>query len=232
MRALSITALAFAAHFLLLPSCVQWQIGKSIRECAETRVGICPTEVYRIGEARAERLPETTEPGTCWDGRVCVAREARYEADSPIVKFHPALTLGGSGEPAQQVELTPHYRRVSFRYDKIGGLCAERIGERYDTTGQKMERDADSSNMWDWHRELNCRTMGCAEVERSKYYPLAVVAAAPFDYLIDPALSAVSSAAVTPIGVLCGAGVVAYFELGRWWHRPQPEETSLTPPEA
>ncbi len=227
MRAISITALAFAAHFLLLPSCVQWQMGKSIRECAETRVGINPMDVWYVGEKRPTKVQSFYADGrpteeTARAGRVEVAREVRYEADSALVQFNGLFPTYPS---AQHIEMTKHFREVSFRYSKIGGM-EPHIGQRVLTEGQKMER-ADLGGMEGWHYELNAHSLGSAEVERSKWYPLAVVAAAPFDYLIDPALSV----ACTPIGVLYGAGSIVYSELTRWWHRTQREEEPLTTPE-
>ncbi len=207
MRALSITAVAFAAYGLLLPSCVRWHIGENIRECAETRVGVNPAEVYLVGEAQAEkRPPAVATPGIRWDGRVEIAREARYETDTALVTLHPELRFGAYGATAQEVQLTPHYRRVDFVYHKIGGLESKRVGERFDPAGQKMER---YTGMQSWHDELNARSMGCAEVERSTWYPLAATLAAPFDYCIDPVLSTASTALFTPVvGTYVLLGVV------------------------
>ncbi len=198
LRALGITVLAFAAHSLLLPSCVQWNIGENIREAAETHVGIFPMDAWLMGEESKELKPlilfmEQAQVGDRRDGRVCIAREARYEADTPLVGgFFPPDAV------AQNITLTEHYRRVDFRLNKLCGLTSI-VGDRYDPAGQKREPHEGKVHRYG---HLDARSMGSAEVERSAWYPLAVAIAAPFDYIIDPALSVASAPVV--VGVMAG----------------------------
>ncbi len=215
MRAASITALVFAGHSLLIPSCVQWNIGKAIRECAETRVGVCPSDAWYVGEASPNASPlrprtpeQIAQIGLCYDDLIHVAREAEYEADTPLLTVDWILSFSGpTPARAQNVTLTGAYRRVDFRYGKFSGLTTT-VGERHEIEGKKKERD---DSMADWRSELNARTMGCAEVKRGRWYPLAVVAAAPFDYLIDPALTVLS----TPVSVFVQAAALGCHELKR-----------------
>ncbi len=215
MRALCITGCVVALHALLVPSCVQWNIGKSIRESAETCVGVCPSDAWYVGEASPNACPfrprtpeQIASIGLCYDNRIHVAREAEYEADSPLVTVDWILDFSGSMPArAQNVVLTGAYRRACFPVNKFGGMSTT-VGERYDTGGQKMERD---DSMAGARRTLNARTMGCAEVKRGKWYPLAVVVAAPFDYLVDPVLTVVS----TPVSVLAQAPALFWHEVNR-----------------
>ncbi len=224
MRASAIATLSFAIHALCIPSCVQWNIGKGIRECAETRVGVMPWEVYLVGEARAKEFPpDKPETGARWDGRVRIAREVRYEADTPLVRLHPGYTLWPRWAAAQHIELTPCFRRADFPCNKLTGISAT-VGDRYDPAGQKMERDQSHD---DWIGSLNVRTLGCAEVERSAWYPLAAIAAAPFDYIIDPALS-VASAPVAAIGTAVYIGCENLARCARVRQR-RAEEAQATP---
>ncbi len=189
---LTITACAFAAHALLIPSCVQWHIGEAIRESAETRVGVLPAEACYVGEKKPMRLPDAELPvGALWDGRTEIAREARYEADTPLVTVDGLA--GTTPARAQNIELTEHYRRVNFSYGKFSGLTTT-AGERFDPAGQKMEP---VTSMEDWRWQFNAKTMGCAEVEHAWWYPAAWVLAAPFDYVIDPVLTVASAPAAT-----------------------------------
>ncbi len=224
-RSLIITAVFFAAHALIVPSCVQWNIGEAIRESAETRVGVFPAEACLVGEKRPWQLPSGANAaprdiGSRFDGRVAIAREARYEADTPLVVIDG---LFGSPPPrAQNIELTEHYRRVNFSYGKFSGLSTT-VGERFDPAGQKVEPD---TSMEEWRRTLNAKTMGCAEKERSAWYPLAVTAAAPFDYVIDPVLTVASA----PVAAL-GWGVVAcYWSAKRSLWEDNRETSSATTP--
>ncbi len=223
VKALSLTAALFALHALVTPSCVQWNIGGNIREAAETHVGINPMDVWYVGEkVEAQDGVERWMQGAA-AGRTEVAREARYEADTPLVHYNGPLYR--ARPTAQHIHMTEHFREVGFRYGKFSGMEAC-VGKRVPTEGQKMER-VNLGGMESWHYELDARSMGCAEVERSVWYPLAVVAAAPFDYLVDPALSILS----TPVA----GAVVGVRQLGLcladWWREASPAAaTDASPP--
>ncbi len=179
-RALSITAIVVAAHYCLLPSCVQWNIGQNIRESTERHVGINPGEAYRIGDG---------------GGRPTIAQELTYELDTPLI------SLLGEKTTAQDIRMGEHFREVKMRLRKMEGLQST-VGARYEPKEQPMERMRGSQG----RERLTPRSMGSAEVQYSDSHQLAVIAAAPFDYLIDPVLSAASSAIAMP---LVGAVAVA-----------------------
>ncbi len=180
--------LALAAA-LLLPSCLQWNIGENIRECAERRVGIDPRVIYRCGKGQE---------------RVSVAQEVSYKADTPLVNTIP---LPASAK-AYDVTPTGHYRKAKLHHPKLEGTKAT-VGERYEVGGQELTV---KSSYLDARSPLglNTRSMGSVERVRGAWYPAAVVAAAPFDYVVDPALSVVT----TPFLWLgCGCIIVySWFE--------------------
>ncbi len=187
MHCLSITTAALLLHALLVPTCVRWNIGANIREATERHIGINPGEAYDIA---------------CPEGTITVARELSYEEDTPLIAV--ALEF----PTAQNIHMGEHYRRVTIRRNKLFGPRSD-VGERYELAELPQTRNRLSQG----NVSLNPRSMGSAEVERSATHPWAVAAAVPFDYLIDPALSAVSSAAVTPffgIGILYN---YCYFSL-------------------
>ncbi len=184
---LLITAAAVALHALLLPSCVRWNIGQNIREATERHVGVNPGEAYEIDS------PE---------GCFTIARELSYEEDTPLV----AVML--EQPTAQDIRMTKHFRRVTIRLHKLTGHGSE-VGARYEITALPRRR----ARISEGHVSLNPNSMGSAEVQRSAAHPWAVAAAAPFDYLIDPALTAVSSAASAPVFALGAAWSYCYFAL-------------------
>ncbi len=175
------SALAVA---LLLPSCLQWNIGENIRESAERRIGIDPTALYHCGKGK--------------DG-VTVAREMSYKADTPLVNTIPLPAPAA----AYDAKPTGYYREAELHYRKLDGMRAT-VGERYEVGGRKLERRA-SGPLCDDLSEFDTRSMGSVERVRGPWYPAAVVAAAPFDYVVDPALSVVT----TPfLWVGCGAVII------------------------
>ncbi len=180
-----------AAAALLLPSCVQWEIGRSIRECAETRVGIDPQKCLVLRETKAaESVPGLPTPMI----QVLVAPEVTYSADSPLINGTIRQSAAAEG-----IAPTGGYRYVEMTFRKFGGWHA-RVGERCDVAGPgKLRAWKPAADVAP--NEFSC---GTAEKRRSRWYPLAAVAAAPFDFALDPALSVVSTS-------LCWVGGGAYY---------------------
>ncbi len=176
--------LAALLGLALLPSCARWHIGKNIRESCETRLGIDPSALYRVGNSELR-----------------LAREARYEADTRLVTIGPFPPAPA----ARHVEHTGHYREARvLDNNKILGPKAE-VGERHAPGKARLVRE----NPLAYNRSitLNTRSMGCVAVEKQPGHTAAVIAAAPFDYLLDPALSLVS----TPI-LWLGFGVQQAYQ--------------------
>ncbi len=207
MNAPSCSFLALVvAVLLLLPSCVRWDIGQNIRECAETRVGVNPYERYACPadapELASVALSDPQRPGRC--RHVFLAPEVTYRMDSPFINSVP---LSGPAEVSEVVP-TGELRVVALYLRKPDG-CQIRVGERY-----KGERAAltpyvepEKSDRLPTLTEggQNSHRLGCVEVRQDEGYFWYAAAAAPFDYLIDPALSLLS----TP--VFWGYAFVASF---------------------
>ncbi len=169
----------------LLTSCTRWHFGENIRESCETHVGIDPSMLYHIGKGQQ---------------RITLAREARYEADTPLLTFAPFPDPAG----AQDIRFTGKYRQATLVHHKIGGTEAK-VGERIDPGNRRMEQE-DTGSRYGGIR-LTKRSMGSAEVETGSGHTAAVIAAAPFDYVIDPLLSL----ATTPV-YWVGAGCVLLWQ--------------------
>ncbi len=151
---------------------MQWNIGANIREETETRLGVNKDVQYK--------LPQELEAKHNPDGKrnVFLSPEIRYRVDTPWVTSEPELIQAKA--KAYEQQLTGRLRLVN--YDD-----GHKLGEAYEWDTSKLTRiSTRASKPSDSPAEL-----GTAETERNS--ALATVAAAPFDYLIDPALTIVSS---------------------------------------
>ncbi len=181
MHCLSITTAALLLHALLVPSCVQWNIGENIREGAETRVGADVTQRLFCPETQQLLAPEVT-----------------YRADTPLIAF------GGGDDPAaHDVTPTGHWRVVDLPPAKPRGYFLPFSAR---TTVLERCASAPQAGVDDRGRELNysptadnARWLGTAERRREEGYALRTVFAAPFDYCVDPLLSALSTAVAVPV---------------------------------
>ncbi len=126
---------------------------------------------------------------------------------------------------AKNIVVTGHIRYAEFEWHKFKGLQTT-VGGRYEPQGQELERKLMDDDILDWHGEFNARSMGSAEVQRSPYYPLAVALAAPFVYLIDPALTVASTPA---LGLFLGGEAAYWWYWRRKYATPQPPEPSPQP---
>ncbi len=180
-----------AALLLLLPSCVKWDMGGCIREAAETRVGVNTNERYACPpEAAAAAAPADPRRAGLYR-TVFLAPEVTYHCHSPMVNTVPLPA------PSAVSGITPtgNLRVVVMFYRKPDGWQT-RVRDRWEGNRAELEPLAENPEPrkrpplyeeWDSHR------LGCAEVRRGRWYPLLAAAALPFDYLIDPALSVVST---------------------------------------
>ncbi len=192
MRCLQITAAAFALHVLLLPACVQWNMGERIRESAETRVGADVTQRFVCAETQQTLAPEVT-----------------YRADTPLVSF------GRDVEPvAHDVTPTGQLRVVELpapkgaRHMMLPRHVRTTVRERWAGTPQPG-RAATPHRISYRITADNARWLGTAERQRGDYYRLRAILAAPFDYCIDTALTVLSTTVALPlvgIPVLLGVG--------------------------
>ncbi len=233
---------------LLLSSCVRWHIGAAIRDSSDRRVGVDVTQpldgkVYELpGEAR--KKPRSYY--TC-------APEVRYRLERlPLVAFDDAPFEPPHARAA--VDLRPTGRTLLVRYEyeqeplrgleqKLYGTLAA-IRPCYREAVQELPKEARlcrrslsrhlfaESALKQPRHTVN--SLGTREHERC--WP-ATLAAAPFDFAIDPVLSGVST------GVMwTGAAVASPFiyltitvdDLRRQWRnnarrRTMPLEGELLP---
>ncbi len=175
---------------LLLPSCMYWDIGGNIRACAEEHLAVDTALQYRSGneivvpECRYHQSPwavniiaphahgvERYMYGATYTGRYRVFDKENPEASRWV------------GELREVDEKT----LVPIRSSSGNALSPEAV---------RGEHLASSSRPLSW---MPLRDSERKEVtERSKWYPLAVAAAVPFDYAVDPVLSI----ATTPLAWL------------------------------
>ncbi len=182
LDALAITALAVAVQSLIIPGCVQWNIGERIREQAEVRVGA-----------------DVTQRFVCETTRQLLAPEVTYRAATPLI------TLLDDKDPAAQ-ELTPtgYLREVSLPPLKGVGYKLPRharttVRERWQGAPPPESERGEYVEPGYTPTADSVRWLGCAGVRQEEGYTLAATLAAPFDYVIDPVLSAVSSAVAMPV---------------------------------
>ncbi len=182
MRCLQITAAAFALHVLLLPACVQWNMGERIRESAETRVGADVTQRFVCAETQQTLAPEVT-----------------YRAETPLITF-----LREDEDPAAR-EVTPTGQLRVVSLPRVKGLsyflprrARTTVHERW-TGNPHPAREEDAVPLGYSPTADNARWLGTAERRREEDYALKAALAAPFDYCLDPVLSTASSIIVVPV---------------------------------
>ena len=185
--------LILLAVALLLPSCVQWSIGENIRESAQRRLAVDTEHRFRC------------------EG-VTLVPEVRYRSSHRVVDI--AIPEGTQAWPTDH-EYTGRYRVLKEgrrRWDV-------EPGELYDTTGKTLHPmpprrrstyylpNIRIAPVIEGGRETRvegldlanvCDAAGEIVVEKHAAYGLAKAASVPFEYLIDPVLSVVS----TPFAVV------------------------------
>ncbi len=184
-----------AAALLPLSSCVEWRIGKNIRESGERitalqlatpvdgRLYASRQEPPVAAEKEWEYYPDWQDRDTTYYAHVPVVE---YGRSSSTLFWHLPHAIGGTGETADKP--TGQSRIVAIRGSKVYLMPGN-----FEMPQGLRRVDADRLGQGGRHVDLS--TSGST---------LAAIAAAPFDYLIDPALSAISTAAVATIG---GIGV-------------------------
>ncbi len=171
---------------VLLPSCAQWNIGKKIRESAETHIGINDRMQYNYHE---ESLPEGYRLHY-------IAPELRYRLRTPLVDYRAFDEVGeryyAYASRVVEDDIVPTGRLRHVTDTKMPGEASRtEIGDVCETPVEKLTRRPGLESR---STPIASRThLGSAGRERSTWYPAAVVAAAPFDYLIDPVLSVAST---------------------------------------
>ncbi len=211
--------LTCAAVGLPLSSCVEWRLGKKIRESGECITALqmgTPVEGRLYASRQAppvapekewEFFPDWKDKNTTFYARVPVVE---YRHRSSTIYWHLPHAIGGTFETEDKP--TGQSRIVAIRDSKMylmpedfelpkGLRCVRADTPRSAASGQEQpmapRHDAFRLSWHNWHHDLTT----------SKSVP-ATIAAAPFDYLIDPALTAASTTVVVTIA---GIGV------GVWW---------------
>ncbi len=173
---------------LLLPSCVRWDLGGTIRERAELRVGVNPNERYACP-------PEFAASVALRAGvyrTVFLAPEVTYRTHSPLINGVPLSS------PARVSALTPtgHMRVVVMFYRKPDGWRTW-VGERCDLPPGELKplvaAVGERKKVAPHYEEFDSHRLGFAGVQRDRWYPVLAGAALPLDYVVDPLLSVVST---------------------------------------
>ncbi len=178
LRALSITALFLAAHALLVPAGLSWDVGKTICERGERRVGADVTQ--RVLTA---------------DGRL-LAPEVSYRAASGCHRFSrvdaEAFDLRPTGH--WRVVDLPEHRRPRY---KLPQLIRTTVGERCEPPAERLPAPHPGYAV----DAENSRWLGCVETQRQEDYYLYALAAAPVDAVVDPVLTAMTVPIVLWTGI-------------------------------
>ncbi len=213
MRTFSPFLLAAAA--LLLPSCVEWRIGKNIRESAETITALqlaSPVDgrLYASRQAppvAAEKEwdfnPDWQERDTTYYARVPVVE---YGYSSSTIYWHLPHAIGSTRATASKP--TGQSRLVAIRDSKLYLMPGDFVlpkgvrriyADDPDFNDSALERPKASRN-----DAVQLSGTACYQKLMTSKSTLATIAAAPFDYLIAPALTGLTTSVV---GILGGVGV-------------------------
>ncbi len=167
---------------LLFPSCVQWNIGERIRESSALHVGADVTNpVVRY-----------YKPGHQYGADYLLAPEVTYKALPPIVGFRSDWYWAKDVQPTGRLVLvdTGLYNKTDRRTTRV-----ERLPEGLRAVPSRAQRETPGP------MEFPIRTGDFDSPLARPASTGACIAAAPFDYLIDPALSAVNTVIVAvPVG--------------------------------
>ncbi len=237
--------LTLTAVCLLLPSCVRWNIGACIRELGEERMGV--DVAHPVGGRRYERKEKETGT-TMFYVR---APEVRYRQSTPLVEWVDSLGMGVERSPRRVRDVQPTGRELlaccdveyvrrpagvpgfghPFSHEKlmfrkeVDSLPPEATPAPYLRSDCFNKLMLDSAAR-EAEPEVTADVLGTLSVHR---HWAATLAAAPFDYAIDPALSGVSTVAGWGASLVVGLGYFTLLPLAEvCWSWAQPQE--LTPP--
>ncbi len=179
---------------LLLPSCVQWRMGERIRESCAVHVGV---DVYNP----AVRY---YKPGHEFGADYVLAPEITYKAPPPIVGFLSSWEYAKQVQPTGKLVLaeTAIYQESEPRQTRL----AERLPKGLRAVPARVSPEPSRVLM---------APLDTGDIDSPLARPASTGArmvAAPFDYVIDPALSAVSTVVVA-VPVACVAVVIAPLTL-------------------
>ncbi len=178
---------------LLLPSCVQWNIGLRIRENGETHTGV---DVFHPVDGQIHRAPGM---GSCDDAYIR-APEVTYTRRTPLVEAQGWFWY--TGDPWKKaLHIRPtgreHWALASCEHSTPGSFQRKATPPAETSATPVEEADA--------RRQALASSYG--SLSHTEASTARRLAAAPFDYLIDPALTGVSTLAHA-IPTAC-VGVVA-----------------------
>ncbi len=169
------------AAVLLFPSCVQWNIGENIREGAQICVGADLRECYDVPDEL--NVDYNTWPHGGGKSLRILAPEVCFRPDYPLVS-----TNWKNLPRAKEVQPTGAYRKVTRSMVVIFRGEKAEVGGRCEVPNPAALRRIGSRGIWAEVRPAEPQERKCG-----KWYPLAAIAAVPFDYVIDPALSVVTT---------------------------------------
>ncbi len=205
MKRLSLILCASCALFL--PSCGPWYIGDRIRYDSEVHVGAAikhATVHYYDAESLAW-MKEDPRHRSIGDPSYVLAPEVTYRIRRPIVY---GIWTMGEGAGYTLTDITPTGRMVlvrprgRFRTDIWDNELLENLPEGMAADPQRVPADKPYDYVF-------ARDLGDFDSPPATRGSLgAQMAAAPFDYVIDPALSAVTLSPLLVPAVVIGGTVV------------------------
>ncbi len=216
-----LTAISACAAALLFPSCIQWAIGENIREAAQWRFAVDVTHRYRcegdktnttiVPEVRFHashkvvdiEFPEATYTwpyGYEYTGRYRILIEALNQYGYRELNVGELYDVKGKA----LYRLAPQEKRLTYRADtkisSAGDKAQVAAIDGQDAVVDNQNIHGNGSTHSPRGLKLDKDNPNAPTIEKGPYYRLASVAAAPFDYFIDPVLELIS-APLTPIWI-------------------------------
>ncbi len=174
----TIHSLLIAAAALMLPSCVQWNIGECIRNSQEVHTGV----YLHVPEAEQYRVYDV--PSSKEHCRYALAPEVTFRIERPTIE------TGDFGKHPRVVEVQFTGQRRLVRVDES---WEGREKRGWDAMGLPCYPATLIDKLPEGATRMKPQDTAYASFRSTKASWGRRLAAAPFDYLIDPALTLTSS---------------------------------------
>ncbi len=212
---------------LLLPSCVEWRIGNNIRELAQTRRFLDMSETEGgVVYSSHQPLPEDAVD---WGRFYWLASPPKkgqiYYARIPVVKGTPR-----SSTVVCHLPYGEGVRKTTWGDRRTGEVqLIARTGEKLYLLpeGTPLPRDAKAQQM-----KLCEEGRTYLSVSDGFWYGPSCVLAAPFDYVIDPALIGISTTALWATLAVYAPFAHLFYIVDSWCQDDTelcPEPTTIAP---
>ncbi len=227
-------AILSLAVCLLFPSCVRWHLGAAIRDAVDVRVGV-DVEHPVGGKVYMRELPAKPN-GLLEREYYAHAPEVSYHQSTPWVEFDDAPGEPPLARPAVRVRPTGRVVLARFKHERERwrGLEHKLLHVQKPSRATYCEEvsappPGATLTLREPREDAPAPTVASLGTREHRRSLTAAIVAAPFDYVVDPVLSSVSTVLFWTGAAVVGGCTCGVFSLADWCQQQQQQPVPSTP---